>query len=359
MSIVGFQEFLQVGGRCYFKRDAIGGVEQALVDLGVIQSVKPTVTPTKVELYDPDGGVQRRVDVAVPKIDESWEIQCSNFNMDNMALLFMSGAPVDYTVAAAHKRVTHFLHAGRLKELHDSDAASTRVYGLGAIAGIMSAAVSAGVLTTAAVSAVDVATKKITIGASDLTAHFTVGKVFILEGTGLANILNARTYTVVSSAFVGGKTEVTVSEAPAANEAAIAGSVIYKATGDSGTIYAQDIDWEVVSVDRGILRVKSGGAIATDANKVVVYSTAAITGKRRISPQSSGDVQGKFEVWMGTGSNANQWVREARVSIVPSGTDLKVEDFSSFTLTVSVLSAVTSTDAGTLTKVKGALPSAS
>lgn len=358
MGVVGFQEFLQVGGRAYFKRDAIAGVEQPLIDLGVIQSAKPTVTPTRVELFDPDGGVKRRVDVATPQIDETWELQCSNFNVDNLALMFLSSPPVDFTVAVAHKRVTMNLQAGRLKEMRDSDAAATRLYGLGAVAGVMSAQVSAGVLTVGALTTIVKATKTLTITAG-VAADFDAGDKIIVEGTGLANIGNARTYTVVSASGAG-PVNIVVAEEPAADETAIAGNLIYKTDTDTGTIYSQDVDWEIASLDRGMIRVKSGGAIATDGDKVVVFSTAAISGKRRISPQSNaGDVQGKMEIWLGTGNNANQWVREARVSLAPTGSDLQVDNFSSFTLTASILSAVTQTDAGTFTKVKGALPSVS
>lgn len=360
MSAVGFQDFWVAGTRVYVKRDPIAGAAQPTVDLGVIQSAAPTLTPTKLELKDSDGGVIRTVDERVSQIAESYDVVCSNFNKGNLSLLFLSNAPADFTQAAEHKRVTSYLHAGHLFKVHDSDAAATRLYALSAIAGICSAVPdNAGVLSTSVLTTIVKSTKTITI-ATGAAADFDAGDPIIVEGAGLANILNARTYTVVSASGAG-PVAIIVNEEPAADETAITGSLIYKKDADSGTVYTQDTDWEVVSVARGLLRVKTGGTIAADGNKVVVFSTAALSGKRLLNPQSaSGEIKGTVMLVWGRGNNAEQDVRECQVSVTPNGMNLTAEDYSNMTLTIKVISDPTAAvPAGRLLQFVGTLPSVS
>lgn len=360
MSVVGFQDFWVAGIRVYVKRDAVEGVPQPEIDLGVIQSSTPTLTPTKLELIDSDGGVRRTVDETVSQIAESYDVVCSNFNRGNLALLFLSTAPAEFTQVATHKRVTTYLHAGHLCKIVDSDADATALYKLGAIAGVISAVPdNAGVLSTSVLTTIVKSTKTLTIS-TGASSDFDAGDKIVVEGTGLANILNARTYTVVSASG-SGPVAIVVSEEPAADETAITGSLIYKKDADSGTVYGQDTDWEVVSLDRGYLRVISGGAIAADGNKVVVFSTAALSGKRLLNPQSSsGEIKGTCRLVWSRNNNRDQDVRECQVSITPNGMNLSSEDYSNMTLTIKVISDPTADiPAGRLLQFTGTLPTTS
>ncbi len=122
MGRVGFQEFWITGARLYFTRNS--DANAALLDLGVIQSCTPTIESTKLELKDGDGGIRRTVDEVVTDINESYEIVCSNFNMENLALAFMSNAPeelaqtTDKLTAVVHKAV---VGPGKYVKLKDAN----------------------------------------------------------------------------------------------------------------------------------------------------------------------------------------------------------------------------------------------
>ena len=360
MAAVGFQDFWVVGSRFYFKRNDVSGVKQPSIDLGVITQCTPTITPTKIELKDTDGGTKRLVDERVTEIVESYDITCANLNLDNLSLILLGTAPTTFTQTAQHKRVTTYCHAGRLVKVIDSDTAGTPLYSLGAIAGILSAQPSAGVFTVGVLTTIVASTKTLTITAGT-ASDFDAGDKIVVPGTGLANIANARTYTVVSASGAG-PVNIVVSESPAANETAITGELIYKNdTGDTGTVYSQDVDWEVVSTDRGFVRIKEGGTIAADGNLCIVFSTAAVSGKRLVLPQTAGgEIKGTGFLIFGRGGNAEQTVRECSVSITPSSTNFSIDDYSNFVLSVKVITDPTSaTPAGRLYQFKGTLPSAS
>ncbi|GAG09742.1 unnamed protein product, partial [marine sediment metagenome] len=97
MTVSGFQEFWVVGSRFYFQNEKV--LDKALLDLGTIQVVSPTIEAEKIELEDSDGGVRKVVDEAVSKISESYDIVCHNFNVDNLALLFLANtsSPAEFT----------------------------------------------------------------------------------------------------------------------------------------------------------------------------------------------------------------------------------------------------------------------
>lgn len=359
MAAVGFQDFWVVGARLYFKRNAIAGVTQPLTDLGVITQCTPSLSPTKIELKDTDGGIKRLVDERVTEIIESYDITCDNFNNDNLSLILLGTAPTAFTQSPTHKRVTTYCHAGRLVKVVDSDAAATPLYSLGAIAGLMSAQVSAGVLTVGVLTTIVKSTKTLTIS-TGAASDFPAASKIIVAGTGLTNIANAQTYTVVSASGAG-PVNIVVSEDPAANETAITGELIYKKVSDTGAIYAQGTDWEVVNTDRGLIRIKESGTIVADGNLVIVFSTAAISGKRLVLPQAAaGEIKGTAYLYLGRGNNAEQTVRECNVSITPSSVNFSIDDYSNFVISVKVISDPTSTTpAGRLLGFKGTLPSAS
>jgi len=356
--VQGAQDFWVAGSRIYLKRDAISGAEQPIVDIGVMGTANPTQDTTKIELYDGDGGRKVLVDERVTEISESYDVEINNLNLDNLALFFQGNPPSAFTQTVAHKRVSHSVFEGYLVKVQDNDADSTYLYALGAISGVLSADVSAGVLTAGVVTAMVASTKTITV-TGDLSSDLSPGDSICIPGTGLANIANSRSYTVVSATFTS-STAIVVNEDIAADETSITGVIIYAASGDSGTVYEQDTDWEVVSADRGLLRIIDGGAIA-DGTAVVAYSTAAISGSRVFNPQDvSGTVYGTMVLIWGRGNNAEQTVREARVSVTPSGSNIQIDDFSSITLTFKVISDLTAdVPAGRMLHFKGSVPSKS
>lgn len=99
MSVSGYQEFWVTGSRFYFQRD--DDTNEGLLDLGVIKVVSPTMEVEKIELEDSDGGIRKIAAEAVTKMSETYEIECNNFSLDNLALLFLasSSSPATFTQA--------------------------------------------------------------------------------------------------------------------------------------------------------------------------------------------------------------------------------------------------------------------
>jgi len=362
MSVSGAQDFWVVGSRLYFQQDAVDSVDQPWVDLGVIQTANPSLEVEKVELMDSDGGLKSLVDEAVTAMNETYEIVCSNISARNLAFLMMAEPPTSFTQSAAEKEVTHDCpKVGGLVKLHDSDTDNTLLFNMPVITGVMSAAVSGGVLTESAITDIVASTKTIT-ATGDLSSDLSPGDQFIVRRTGLANILNAKTYTVVTATYTS-STAIVVVETPAADETTITGTIVYAASGDSGTIYDQDTDWEVVSLDRGFIRIIDGGAISADGTDVVViFQLNALSGERTFLPQTMEDViKGEALIMWSRDNHADQTVRQARVSITPAGAALSADDFSNITFTVKVLNDITDADepAGRVLHFKGTVPDVS
>ena len=354
MGISGAQDFWVVGSRFYYRRDPVNSVNQPWIDLGVIRSVSPAIDIEKIELEDPDGGTKKIVDESVTKIDETWDITTANLNKDNLSLLLLGSTPAEFSQSATNKTIPHEYHAGRLLKLHDDDAAKTNLFNLSAICGVISALAD---LSTESVTDVNVSAKTITTG-TDISSDLSNGDKIVLRTTGLSNKENATTYTVDSVST----TTITVQETPAGDETSITGSLIYKASGDTGTIYNLGTDWEVTSLDRGLLRILPGGALTTDNASIEVdFGLNALSGKRIINPQaSSGAIKGDGLLIFGRDNNVNQDVREARVSITPSSGNFQVDDYSDITLSVQIISDVTElVPAGRLVGFKGSVPTQS
>lgn len=348
MSKVGFQDFWIAGSRFYFKRDAIDGVAQPWLDLGTIDGVvNPSLNPEKVELRDPDGGIRKIVDTTVTSIEETYELGLRNLNLDNLSLLFLANAPTSFSQTAGNKTVTHALIAGRLFKVHDDDTDATNLYGLSAIAGIYS-----GTVTTHSVTAIDASARTLTLA---VAATFADGDLIIVAPSGLANPANSRTYTVDGAHS--SATTISVIETPSSDETSV---TVAAYSENSGTIYAQGTDWDVVSADRGLAKCIDGGAI-TSGNYTVVFGTSALSGNRVFNPQTAqGAVTGDAILIYSRNNNADQSVREMRASITPSGANFQDTDFSSMTLSVSVISEVTdAASAGRFLQFKGSLPTKS
>jgi hypothetical protein len=348
MGVSGFQDFWVVGSRLYYQRDAVASVEQPLVDLGVIETANPTLAIEKLELKDSESGVRKLVDEQVIEIGESYEITCNNLNLNNLSLLFLSTAPQSFVQTEDKNIVSQYAHPGALVKLRDNDALATPLFSLSAIAGVYT-----GTVLSATITAMSASAKTITV-TEDLSVAVAPGDSIIVESDDLDNIANSRSYTIASISGTG-PTIITVNEAPAANETAITGSLLYE---DAGTIYEQDTDWDVYSLERGIVRLIDGGAFAAAANLTFNSSLAPLSGKRLLHPQDlKGEVKGQAWIFFNRNDNARQTVREARVSIIPASSNLSADEFSSMVLTVTVISDIlTSQPAGRMLQHFGALP---
>lgn len=269
MGTLGHQVFALYGSRLYVQRKPIGGVVQPTIDLGVIQPANPSVEPTRVELIDSDGGVNRVVAQALTQFNEAYDIQCSNMNADNMALLFGSDPVQAYTQSATpvEDRVI-YAHPGRLVRIVDED----------------------------------------------------------------------------------GKGEVSLAS-------------IQSVTGPGGTpTYDEGDDWEVVSLDRGLIRMISGGAFAAAGNVEVSYTRNAITAESRlIEPQSGGIVEVFFWLYWSADGYEREMMREGEAALSVNAASISSTEFSNFTMQLRVLTDATKTteQAGRLLTYKGDLPSVS
>lgn len=274
MGIIAAQDHWLTGSRLLFQRDPVASVPQPHRDLGVIEPANPGLEIEKIELNDSDGGVISIVTESVVKIDETYEITCSNLGPKNLSLLFLANDPESFVQSAsAVTDVKHYAHPGELVKLLDGDY--------------------------------DAATPG--------------GPIF-----GIASIQ-----------------EVT-------------------GVGGSPT-YVEDTDWETVDLERGVIRMISGGAFAAAAAILVDYTPRAITGDRMIVPQGLlGTVEGNAILIYGRGNNAQQSARYGRVSLTPVSANFQIEDYSNFVLSLKFLSDLTAaTPAGNLLYWVGALPAVS
>jgi len=91
--IVGTQDLWVVGSRFFFKPDnLVSGVtvSDRIIDLGTINTVNPSVEPTKVDLRDAGSGFAKIIDSTLTDVAESYEITTKNFSRDNLSYLFVS-----------------------------------------------------------------------------------------------------------------------------------------------------------------------------------------------------------------------------------------------------------------------------
>lgn len=368
MSVVNFQDYWIAGSRLWFQRDPVNGVEQPWVDLGTINPANPTIEPEQKELVDFDGGIGLTVEESVTKITETYDITCSNLNLTNLALLFLANDPQAFTQAAGEKVVGHYSYPERLLKIHDSDLDLTNLYGLSAIYGVV---IPGNRITTSvgAVTAIASATRTLTTGVN-LTSKVLANDPVILHRGNLANVSNARTYTVASVTA----STVVVNE-PVTDEAGVAVSLTYKdnTTGTTGSVLKQkggasevNGDWEVYSTDRGALHYLASGLVFGPAEVPqtlnVYFSLGAIaSAKRLFFPQSSKNVvRGKAIAVWSRSNDGNQTVREMTVSISPGGSAISDEDYSKITLRMKVLSDLAAANpAGRVLQYRGTLPALS
>jgi len=368
MSQVGFQDFWVAGSRAYFRRDPIGGVVQPWIDLGRLTSVNPQVTPERAQLYDPASGIRVLADEGVTNIEELYDVQTSNMSMENLAYLFMAKPPTKFVQAAAEKAaIPHFAWPERLLKLQDSDTDETKLYGYESIFGVV---IPGDRITTTAddITAISKTNKTITT-TTDLSSAILAGDHIIVHRDGLSNAANARTYTVVTSAA----NLITVAETPAADESTVTVDITYKSntSGTTGDVLKQAIldtteigDWSVTSTSRGTIRFNAEGVKFTDAlypagATLHVYGHLGAIAERvrKFLPQQATLIEGDLCLIWSRLDNTDQTVREMRVTVAPSASNISDEAFSDLTLQMRVLNDLSSTDpAGRVLQFAGTTP---
>jgi hypothetical protein len=87
--IVGTQDLWIVGSRFYFEQGTRGSGK--MVDLGTVDVISPQITTNIAELKDGEKGIQRLLDQSITQIDEVYNITIKNFNLANLNTLFLGG----------------------------------------------------------------------------------------------------------------------------------------------------------------------------------------------------------------------------------------------------------------------------
>ena len=267
MGVTGFQDFWIAGSRMYFKRDPVLTVDQPLFDLGVLQQATPALEVTEVELKDADCGLRRTVAKQVTDMTETFSVECSNFNPENLSLLLMATPAEAFTQSATPQTdVTQDpAHLGYLLKI--KDAAGDPVYNLTSFDAL-----------------------------KDPTAV---------------------------------------------------------------TTYVLDTDYEIVSLERGLIRI-IGVTIPEGELVKASFTPVALTGKRMVKPQTTNNIEGELFLFYSREGCAEQSVRHARCSITPSAAGISSEDFSSMTFNVTILADATAdVPAGEMLYFEGTVPDAS
>lgn len=372
---IGSQDLWVAGSRFFYQRDpydaAGNGIiaAQPWVDLGIVETANPTLTPTVSTLKDGVSGVRQLVDTRTIRQIESYAIQTRNLSPRNWSLLLRGRRAETFSQTVqttASTSCTHRFFPGQLVKLQD--AVGKDVYALLGVHGVhTTSSVTTGVVTEISHGAGSGPhTIKVT---GDLTGtHPGVGTFVVLKPEGLASgtaQANAGTYEILSKgSFVGGATVLTVREALASTETGLTGSIVYK-SGAGGNISAGPRNlvpaWKVQSLTNGIIYAVDGGLINTEVDLVIIYSLGNITsGANLVLPQTAvGEVRGRMELFWPRGGYAESSVRRSRVAILPASAEIVVEgdQFSGMTFTVETLTDETATDPdGDLLYFKGGLP---
>lgn len=127
---------------------------------------------------------------------------------------------------------------------------------------------------------------------------------------------------------------------------------------DGVTTYVLDEDYEIVSLERGLIRILEGGDIAT-GDILIDYTPRAITGNRLIVPTAgfTTNPRGTGMIVWGRENNQHQTARLARFSITSQTPAFQIEDYSNVVLTARVLSDISlSEPAGRIEYWIGDLP---
>ena len=362
MGVKGHQHFWVAGARLYLQQDAaVGANPSPILDLGVVQEANPTIVPESRELFDSDSGVRNLVDTEIAQIDESYSVRLSNMNVQNLQFLFLADSTETYLRSQNTLGLGQtYVNDGHLAKVVDING--DWAYNLMCVSGVYS---TTGTIGTEQPNDMDATAGTVTF-AADVSSTLTTGTYFGITGfnVGTANstiehlravggmwkVLSVSTVTVtVDTAF----RSITVDEPFTAGVgvALRAGSTTFHAPGSA---------WEVASLDRGLVRSIPSGSIGS-ATVNVAFTQHTVAGARAVTPQSAlGVVKGKMMLVYSMDNFGAMYVREADVSITPSGANIAAGDFSDMTLEVRIINDLTSsTPAGTLIYAKGELPTLS
>jgi len=309
--IVGFQDLWVAGSRFYFQRDTAGSTTSPLLDLGTVNTISPTIEPNVLQLKDGDGGRLNLIDEGFSDINENYDVVIKNLNQENLQFLFLADPPSALTGPTTLKRQKYHIGPGQLMKLLDD------------------------------------------------------------TGKGLYAIDEGAAYKTGSAnkGFLGTYSHATLASANY-------GSQVSRLTQFNGTNSAI-ADYEIVSRERGLVRFFTNGGLADPGvlyvglgasaasnganiplSDVLDSSIYAAGNTRELKPQSlSSPVRGRGYIVFSRSNNAQQSVREFSCTVLPSSANFQVEDFSEFTLNVSVLSDIQADNiAGRYMYVKGDEP---
>ena len=161
-----------------------------------------------------------------------------------------------------------------------------------------------------------------------------------------------------SSFILPGETEAK----PAYNVSNLTGTKV--AGGGALTLFdgtnASTADMELVSAERGLVRFFSGGTNNLSDQALVDLSFAEVpygtNNTRLLKPQeATKPLNGRAYIVFSRNNNTRQSVRECDVSLQVSSANFQIEDYSSVTFNVSVITDIQATDtAGRYMLIKGA-----
>lgn len=444
-----FQDPWVVGSRLYLRKDRAAGLAKPTVDLGIIQQVTPSITSDNITLNDPDGGRNRIAATASSTVTETYQVQCANLSLDNLAIALQGTEVTEVNRAASDSVVTHEGGVGGLVSLRES-AEGERAYGVEGVSHVIrrkrikeltvtNIDVSTGTITfledhglatgdtfiitkyststngipltdlnhageyevdstadvktvvltaptalllgnadeenvsvmayeseavvfsTATVTDIDVSNRLITFDA----AHgLSVGDQVIVTnstatsgGPEMVNPGNVGTYQVQA---VTSTTVVEINIASAAqlsntSESAIAVDALIYTAGVDVLVFNKD--FQDANLDRGLIRlvpVEQGGGFDIDGDIEIGIQLASITGRREFVPQEGQQTEGELELWFSRDGFSKETVRYAsRASIILNSSDFSVEDFSSVTFEITILSGDGQNPFGFMRQTKG------
>lgn len=356
MPNVGFQSLWVTGSRVYFQRDAVSGVVQPIIDMGVMEVVSPNIEVEEIECLDADGGIQVPIDTAITSLDESYEATFKNLNLDNLALMWLSNPATEYGQTIDAQFHKHRAIPGRLIKIIDADydlaAPGLALFGIASIVGVANGNTTsgAGVQPVALQAVGSIASQIIKIIGVDLSTEIDLNDLVVLCGLDVP--ADDGVFTVTSAVLNVADTDITVVE-----------TITDQGAGGElrPTTLVEGVDWETVSLERGFIRAITGGLVIADIDVNICVQPRAVTGLRRLLPLSlQGSLRGSVIVIWGRDRNSQQTARTSKVSVSPGTPNFQVEDYSRVTLNFTVLTEITAAEpAGRVEYWLGDLPDVS
>ncbi len=124
--------------------------------------------------------------------------------------------------------------------------------------------------------------------------------------------------------------------------------------------FVEDTDYEIVSLQRGLIRILAAGSIIEGDLLKLSFTANAISGLRKVIPLGQTLIQGDIEIYLARENNTRQTRRKGRASLLPTSTSFVIDAFSTYTLQATMLSDLTLVEpGGSLESFLGALPATS